>query len=99
MLRYRLKELLADKEYKDGRVITMIEVANATGVHRMTLSKIANQRGCNPTADVLDRLCAFFGCRIEQLVEHIPDANSIEKQLTDSPKRVKKQEPPKGDSC
>lgn len=89
MLRYRLKELLADKEYKDGRVITMIEVANATGVHRMTLSKIANQRGCNPTADVLDRLCAFFGCRIEQLVEHIPNANSIEK-LIDNPKKIKK---------
>lgn len=99
MLRYRLKELLADKEYKDGRVITMIEVAKTTEIHRMTLSKIANQRGCNPTADVLDRLCAFFGCRIEQLVEHIPDANSIEKQLADSPKRVKKQEPPKDDSC
>lgn len=99
MLRYRLKELLADKEYKDGRVITMIEVAKTTEIHRMTLSKIANQRGCNPTADVLDRLCTFFGCRIEQLVEHIPDANSIEKQSKNSPKQVKKQEPPKGDSC
>lgn len=54
----------------------MIEVANATGIHRMTLSKIANHRGYNPTADVLDRLCNYFGCRIEQLVEHIPDAPS-----------------------
>lgn len=99
MLRYRLKELLADKEYKDGRVITMIEVAKTTEIHRMTLSKIANQRGCNPTADVFDRLCTFFGCRIEQLVEHIPDANSIEKQSKNNPKQVKKQEPPKVDSC
>lgn len=24
--------------------------------------------------DHLDRLCTFFGCRIEQLAEHIPDA-------------------------
>lgn len=72
MLRYRFKELLADKEFKEGRVITMIEVANATGVHRMTLSKIANQKGCNPTADVLDRLCRYFNCRIEQLVEYLP---------------------------
>jgi len=48
------------------------EVAAATGVHRMTLSKIANHRGYNPTADVLDKLCNYFSCRIEQLVEHIP---------------------------
>lgn len=27
----------------------------------------------NPTADVLDRLCSYFRCRIEDLVEHIPD--------------------------
>lgn len=73
MLRFRLKELIADKEFREQRLVTMIEVSEATGIHRMTLSKIANHRGYNPTADVLDRLCGFFGCRIEQLVEHIPD--------------------------
>lgn len=78
MLRYRFKELLADKEFIDGRVITMIEVANAIGVNRMTLSKLANQKGSNVTTDVLDRLCNYFGCRIEQLVEHIQD-NTPEK--------------------
>jgi len=72
MLRFKLKELLAEKEFQEGRVITMVEVANATGVHRMTLSKLANHKGYNPTADVLDRLCDFFNCKIEQLVEHIP---------------------------
>ncbi len=75
MLRYRLKELIAEKEFREGRVITMIEIANATGIHRLTLSKIANHRGQNPTADVLDRLCSYFKCRIEQLVEHIPEEN------------------------
>jgi len=72
MLRFRLKELLAEKEFREGRVVTMVEVAAATGIHRMTLSKLGNHRGYNPTADVLDRLCSYFGCRIEQLVEHIP---------------------------
>ncbi len=73
MLRFRLKELLAEREFQEGRVITMVEVANSTGIHRMTLSKLSNHRGYNPTADVLDRLCTYFNCRIEQLVEHIPD--------------------------
>lgn len=74
MLRFRLKEQIADKEFREGRVITAIEIADATGIHRMTLSKLANRRGYNPTADILDRLCTYFGCRIEELVEHIPDA-------------------------
>jgi DNA-binding Xre family transcriptional regulator len=73
MLRFRLKELLSEKEFREGRVITMVEVASKTGIHRMTLSKLSNNRGYNPTADILDRLCNYFGCRIEQLVEHIPD--------------------------
>jgi len=75
MLRFRIKELIAEKEFNEGRAVTMIEIANATGVHRLTLAKVANNRGYNPTADILDRLCNYFNCRIEQLVEHIPDGN------------------------
>ena len=76
MLRFRLKELLAEREFREGRVITLTEVASATGVHRMTLSKIANHRGYNPNADVLDKLCTYFGCRIEELVEHVTDTST-----------------------
>ncbi|MCA2998433.1 MAG: helix-turn-helix transcriptional regulator [Rhodocyclaceae bacterium] len=72
MLRFRLKELIAEREFAQGRVITLVEIAEVTGIHRMTLSKLANHRGYNPTADVLDKLCAYFSCRIDQLVEHIP---------------------------
>ena len=73
MLRFRLKKLIAEKEFRENRVVTLVEIAAATGVHRMTLSKLANHRGYNPTGDVLDKLCTYFRCRIEQLVEHIPD--------------------------
>ena len=77
MLRFRFKELVAEKEFKESRVVTMVEIASATGIHRMTLSKLANHRGYNPTSDVLDKLCTFFNCRIEQLVEHIPDQEGV----------------------
>ena len=73
MIRFRLKELIADKEFKEGRVVTLVEVANATGIHRMTLSKLANHRGYNPTADVLDRLCKFFNCKVGDIAEYVPD--------------------------
>ena len=73
MLRFRLKELIAEKEFRENRVVTLVEIAAAIGVHRMTLSKLANHRGRIPTGDVLDKLCTYFRCRSEQLVEHIPD--------------------------
>lgn len=73
MIRFRFKELLADREFREKRVITIAEVAAATGIHRATLSKIANEPGYNTGTDYVDRLCTYFGCRIEQLVEHISD--------------------------
>lgn len=71
MIRYRLKELLAEKEFQERRVITLAEVAEATGIHRATLSKIANSPGYNTGTDNLDKLCSYFGCKIEQLIQHI----------------------------
>ncbi|WP_242521679.1 helix-turn-helix transcriptional regulator [Motiliproteus sp. SC1-56] len=71
MLRYHLKELIADKEFKEGRRITIAEVAKETGINRMTLSKIINHRGHSTVTDNLDKLCGYFECPIEKLVTHI----------------------------
>lgn len=75
MIRYRIQELLADKQFKEGRRVTLLELAEATGISRVTLSKMVNQRGYGTLTDHLDKLCSYFGCRIEQLAEHIPDGN------------------------
>lgn len=79
MIRFRLKELLANKEFQDGRVITLSEVSAGTGIHRATLSKIANERGYNTGTDNLDRLCAFFSCEIQELVQYVPNGTNEEK--------------------
>ena len=73
MIRFRLKELMAEREFKENRVITLAEVAEATGIHRVTLSKIANNRGYHTGTDILDRLCGYFGCQVGELVVHLPD--------------------------
>jgi len=73
VIRFRLKELIADREFHAGKRITFEEIADATGIHRTTLSKLANQRGYNTTTGNLDKLCDFFECPIEKLVEHVPD--------------------------
>jgi len=72
VIRFRLKELIADREFHADKRITFEEIGSATGIHRTTLSKIANQRGYNTTTDNLDKLCSYFGCPIEQLIEHLP---------------------------
>mgnify|MGYP005753820883 CR=1 FL=1 len=74
MLRYRLAELIADKRFLDGKVVTITEISEATSVSRRILSAIFNnKREANPTAETLDKLCRYFGCGIDQLVEYIPD--------------------------
>ena len=71
MLRFKLKERIADKEFREGKRISLLEIAEATGIGRITLSRMLN-RGTHVRSDTLDRLCSYFGCRIEELVEYIP---------------------------
>jgi putative transcriptional regulator len=73
VLRFRLKELIADKEFREGRRITVLEISERTGIARNTLSKMLNQPGASVRSEYLDRLCGYFDCRIDELVEHVPD--------------------------
>ena len=73
MIRFKVKELLAEKEFQEARVITLAEVAQETGIHRATLSKIANERGYNTGTDNVDRLCAYFACEVQDLLQRVPE--------------------------
>ena len=73
MLRFKIKERIADLEFRERRRVPLQEIAEATGLNRMTLSKLVNQHGANVQTDVVDKLCSYVGCRIEDLVEHMPD--------------------------
>lgn len=71
MIRYKLKELIAQKSFEEDRRVTLDEVAEATGISRNTLSRIANTRGYSTTTDAIDRLCGFFNCEISELMERV----------------------------
>lgn len=73
MIRFRLKELIADKGFLEGRRVTIEEVAKETGIHRTTLSKIANQKGYKTNTEVLDKLCAFFGVEVGDVAQYLED--------------------------
>ena len=71
MIRYRLREKMADHLFKTGSRLTFEELASVTGIHRTTLSKIANHRSYNTTTENIDRLCEFFGCQVGDLMEYV----------------------------
>jgi putative transcriptional regulator len=74
MLRFKLKERIAEKEFRERRRITLQEVAAETDITRNTLSKMLNPSGASVRSEYIDRLCTYFGCRIEEFIEHVPDA-------------------------
>jgi len=68
-----LQELLAEKSFQEGRRVTMVEVSDKTGINRITLSKMANQKGYSTVTDNLDKFCAYFDCELSEIAEHIRD--------------------------
>ena len=73
MIRFRLKELLAEKAFNEKRRITLSEVSEVTGIHRTTLSKIANQPNYNTTTENINLLCKYFNCTTCDLAEYIAE--------------------------
>lgn len=73
MIRFRLKELMAEKSFKEGKPTSLVEVATQTGIARSTLNRIANVRGYSTSTDVIDKLCEYFDCNVEELLQHISE--------------------------
>lgn len=79
MIRFKLGELIEKRQFLEGRRVTINEVAAETGLNRMTLSKILNVRGYGTGTDTIDRLCTYFACPVEDLMEHVPEQVPSEK--------------------
>ena len=73
MIRFKLQELLAEKQFKENRRVTLSELSEVTGINRVTISKLINHRSYSTVTDNVDVLCKFFNCKVEDLMEYIPD--------------------------
>lgn len=73
VIRFRLSELIADKAFNERRSVSMTEVAEGSGVHRATLSKMVNEAGSNIGSDVIGRLCRYFQCQPGDLMVYVGD--------------------------
>ena len=73
MIRYKLKELMLQKEREKKCRITLEEVAQKTGVHRSTLSRISNQKAPTLKINVINKLCKYFEVEISEVIEYVDD--------------------------
>ena len=73
MIRFHLKKLISDWEYEKGKHLSITELAQKTGVNRSSLSRISSQKGYNTTTDNINKICTFFNCSVQELIEFIPD--------------------------
>jgi len=77
MIRFRLAELMADVQFKTGRRVTLVDIAESTGINRMTLSRMANLRGYSTSTETIEKLCRFFGCQVGDVAQYVDDSSLI----------------------
>jgi DNA-binding Xre family transcriptional regulator len=73
MIRFKLGEMIEKRQFGEGRRITINEIATATGLNRMTLSKILNQKGYGTGTETIDKLCSYFRCDVSDLMEYLEE--------------------------
>ncbi|MCB2381400.1 MULTISPECIES: helix-turn-helix domain-containing protein [Shewanella] len=74
MIRFKIKELIAEKEFRERRKITLQEVADSACVNRTALSKMMNPSyEYSTTTKAIDSLCHYFCCKVEDVIEYVED--------------------------
>lgn len=74
MIYLNIQGLIASRKEQWERKITLTEVADVTGISRMTLHRMIRQEGYNTVTDHLDKLCEFFDCDLTELISYVPNA-------------------------
>ena len=64
------------KSEKEKRKISLTEVAEAVGVQKSAISKMAKNSNYSTTTKTLDALCIYFDCKIEDVITHVAPSES-----------------------
>lgn len=74
MIYCRLKNLIAEKEFKERRKITYKVIQDETGLSSTTIAKLLAYKGVQRIdGSTLDKLCEFFGCQVGDILTYVPD--------------------------
>jgi len=76
MIDIKIKDVMKAKAAAWGRRVTLTELASATGISRMTLSRMMNNQDYSTVTSHLDKLCKFFECELHELIQYVPDTQS-----------------------
>ena len=76
MIYIQINDVMKAKMVAWGRKITLNELSAATGISRMTLSRMMNNEGHSTVPSHLDKLCTYFECEIHELIKYVPDGQS-----------------------
>lgn len=58
---------------KLGRPVSLEEVAGAADVDRGALTRLEQGKTRRFDGDILEKLCAFYGVRLEDILEYVED--------------------------
>lgn len=74
MLKVKIGYLMVDKKVK-----SVAELSRQTNIHRDTLKKLVDdKRPETVSLEILLKLCNFFDCSLNDLVEYTPDDKTSE---------------------
>jgi putative transcriptional regulator len=79
MIRCHLGRLLGDRKLK------IADVVRDTDINRGTLTRLYYETSERVELEALDRLCEYFGCGIDQLLEYVPDAAATKPEQAGRP--------------
>jgi putative transcriptional regulator len=75
----KLKILLAEKEFREGRKLTYRTVSKETGISTTTLTKYINQGGgIDPST--LEKLCEYLNCQPGDLLVYSADQPQLKQK-------------------
>jgi putative transcriptional regulator len=64
----RIPELIGQKQIKEKRMISIADIADATGISRQTLHKWLRGEVDQARFDTIRELCVFFECEVGDLL-------------------------------
>lgn len=57
--------------------ISQLELSKVTGIRLQTISDMETEKSKTFSADNLNRLCEFFNCNIQDIIEYVPDKKQL----------------------
>jgi len=75
----KLKIIIAQKEFNEGRKLTYRTISKETGISTTTLTKYINQGG-GIDSGTLEKLCRYFDCQPGDLLIFSDDAPAPKKK-------------------